>query len=46
MNRGRKKINKCQVLGNKLNFTASKAIIDVVKKKITSLGIESWLPTS
>jgi hypothetical protein len=45
VNKGRNKINKCRDVKYKLNFTASKAIIDMVIKKITSMAIKPQPPT-
>jgi hypothetical protein len=44
VNKGRKKVNKCKELKNKLNFMGCKAIIVMVIKKVTLLGIEPRLP--
>jgi hypothetical protein len=40
VNKGRTKINKCKNLKDKWNFTASKGIIDMAMKKVTSLTIK------
>jgi hypothetical protein len=43
MNKGKKKINKCKDLKNKLNFTASSVIIDIMIKKHL---IQNWTPAA
>jgi hypothetical protein len=37
-------MNKCKELKNEWNFTAFKAITDMVIKEITSLGVEPQPP--